>query len=77
MPQSKIDLLVPQIKIPPIAQIAHVEQMTGFHRSTLRRWWEEGKFPRPQKLNGTTLIWATETVTRWLKENVEGGVDHE
>jgi predicted DNA-binding transcriptional regulator AlpA len=56
MLRSKIDLLIPQIKIPPIAQIAHVEQMTGFHRSTLRRWWEEGKFPRPQKLNGTTLI---------------------
>lgn len=43
MTQSKIDLIVPSItlfefSIPLVAQINHVEKMTGFHRSTLRRW---------------------------------------
>lgn len=60
-----------------ISQISHVEEMTGFHRSTLRRWWEEGKFPIPQKLNGTTLIWSTELINQWIKENLTGGVAHE
>lgn len=60
-----------------IVQISHVEEITGFHRSTLRRWWEKGKFPQPHKLNGATLVWTAEIITKWIKENVEGGIDHE
>ena len=60
-----------------ISQISHVEEMTGFHRSTLRRWWEGGKFPRPQKLNGTTLIWSTSLILQWIEKNVQGGLRHE
>ena len=60
-----------------IAQISHVEKITGFHRSTLRRWWEDGKFPRPQKLNGTTLVWPTQLVTQWIEENINGAAGHE
>lgn len=61
---------------PQISQIVHVEKMTGFHRSTLRRWWEEGKFPAPQKLNGSTLVWSTKLINQWIEENV-GGDSHE
>lgn len=60
-----------------IVQISHVEEITGFHRSTLRRWWKKGKFPQPNKLNGATLVWTAETITKWIKENVDGGIDHE
>ena len=77
MNQPKIELIAPQLNIPPIAQISHVEEMTGFHRSTLRRWWEEGKFPRPQKLNGTTLVWSTQIVIQWIEENIKGDANHE
>lgn len=59
-----------------IAQISDVEEMTGFHRSTLRRWWEDGKFPAPHKLNGTTLIWSTQLINSWIEENVQGDTDH-
>lgn len=62
---------------PPISQIAHVEKITGFHRSTLRRWWEKGKFPVPQKLNGTTLVWSTQLIYQWIDENLQGGINHE
>ena len=77
MNQPKIDLIIPQLNIPPIAQISHIEELTGFHRSTLRRWWEEGKFPHPQKLNGTTLIWSTQIVVQWIEQNLKRGADHE
>lgn len=82
MTQSKIDLIVPnlnlfELSIPPVAQINHVEKMTGFHRSTLRRWWEEDKFPRPHKLNGTTLIWSTKTIMQWIEANIQEGVNHD
>ena len=60
-----------------IVQISHVEEMTGFHRSTLRRWWENGRFPVPHKLNGTTLVWPTQLVNQWIETNVCGGVYHE
>jgi len=60
-----------------ILHIPDVEQITGFHRSTLRRWWEDGKFPVPQKLNGTTLVWSTQTINQWIEENVQGGRHHE
>lgn len=60
-----------------IAQISDIEKITGFHRSTLRRWWEEDKFPRPQKLNGTTLIWSTKIIMQWIEENIHGGVNHD
>ena len=72
MNQPKIELIVPQLNIPPMAQICHVEKVTGFHRSTLRRWWETGKFPRPQKLNGTTLVWSREVLSHWINQNVQG-----
>ena len=82
MTQSKIDLIVPSItlfefSIPPVAQINHVEKITGFHRSTLRRWWEEDKFPRPQKLNGSTLIWPTKIIMQLIEENIRGGENHD
>jgi len=60
-----------------ISQISHVEEMTGFHRSTLRRWWEEEKFPRPQKLNGSTLVWSTHLVNQWIEESIREGVNHD
>lgn len=60
-----------------IAQISHVEEITGFHRSTLRRWWEAGKFPIPQKLNGKTLVWPTHLINQWIEENVKGVTHHE
>ena len=57
---------------PKMSKIAHAEEMTGFHRSTLRRWWEEGKFPAPHKLNGTTLVWSKEIINQWIEENLQG-----
>ncbi|STX28458.1 prophage regulatory protein-like protein [Legionella beliardensis] len=51
--------------------ITDVEKMIGRNRLTLRRWWMEGKFPRPVKLNGRTLAWHTETINSWINKNVQ------
>ncbi len=55
-----------------LAQISHVEEITGFSRSTLRRWWKKGIFPHPQKLNGTTLVWQTQQVKDWIDQQFQG-----
>lgn len=76
MNQSQIELLVYPITPPQIAQIAHLEKITTFHRSTLRRWWEQDKFPRPQKINGS-LVWHIDTIYDWIEKNVKTGVSHD
>jgi len=51
--------------------INDVERIIGRNRLTLRRWWLEGKFPNPTKLNGTTLAWRTESITDWINQNIK------
>ena len=50
--------------------ITDLEKMLGRNRLTLRRWWTDGKFPEPIKLNGTTLAWHTETINHWIQKNI-------
>ena len=49
--------------------INDLESLIGRNRLTLRRWWMEGKFPTPIKLNGTTLAWHYEAVNEWINQN--------
>ncbi|MFA6302110.1 MAG: AlpA family phage regulatory protein [Legionella sp.] len=51
--------------------ITDLEKILGRNRLTLRRWWMEGKFPRPVKLNGTTLVWHSETINQWIQQNIK------
>ncbi len=51
--------------------INDLEQIIGRNRLTLRRWWLEGKFPQPVKLNGSTLVWHSETINRWIEQNIK------
>ena len=51
--------------------ITDLEKIIGRNRLTLRRWWEDGKFPRPVKLNGTTLVWHAESITDWINLNIK------
>lgn len=49
--------------------INDLEKLIGRNRLTLRRWWMEGKFPTPVKLNGTTLAWHSEVIKEWIEYN--------
>lgn len=50
--------------------INDLEKIMGRNRLTLRRWWMEGKFPAPVKLNGTTLAWHADTINIWIDKNI-------
>lgn len=49
--------------------INDLERIIGKNRLTLRRWWMSEKFPVPVKLNGSTLVWNTETINDWIEQN--------
>lgn len=51
--------------------ITDLEKIIGRNRLTLRRWWVEGKFPQPVKLNGTTLAWHSHVIHEWIEKNVK------
>ncbi|HBB6940334.1 TPA: AlpA family phage regulatory protein [Legionella pneumophila] len=59
-------------KIPQqILFINDLEKLLGRNRLTLRRWWTSGKFPKPIKLNGTTLAWHVETIDGWINQEIK------
>jgi predicted DNA-binding transcriptional regulator AlpA len=51
--------------------ITGLEKIIGRSRLTLRHWWEAGRFPKPVKLNGTTLAWQSETINDWIGQNIK------
>lgn len=51
-----------------LVTISEVCEMFNRHRSTLWVWVDEGKFPKPIKLNGRTLGWKSEAIQDWLKQ---------
>ncbi len=53
--------------------IPDLEKMIGRNRVTLRRWWLTGKFPRPVKLNGTTLAWHSDEINEWIDQTILNG----
>jgi len=55
--------------------ITDLEKLIGRNRLTLRRWWMNGKFPTPIKLNGTTLAWHRETIHQWINLSLNQEMD--
>ncbi|HBI21279.1 MAG TPA: hypothetical protein DDY37_01605 [Legionella sp.] len=51
--------------------ITDLEKIIGRNRLTLRRWWMEGKFPKPVKLNGTTLAWHSNVIHNWINQTIK------
>ncbi len=49
--------------------INDLEKIIGRNRLTLRRWWLVGKFPRPVKLNESTLAWHRDAIEQWIDQN--------
>ena len=56
--------------LPQVLFIADLEKIIGRDRLTLRRWWVKGKFPKPVKLNGTTLAWSTKIIDEWIDQSL-------
>lgn len=47
------------IRVMPLAQ------RLGIHHQTLRRWWKNGLFPKPQHRNGI-LLFSNADVKEWI-----------
>ena len=56
---------------PKIYYIKDAEQVVGRNRLTLRRWWGEGKFPKPTLIH-KRLAWRSEVIEQWINANVQG-----
>ena len=48
-----------------------LEVVIGRNRLTLRRWWLDGKFPKPVKLNGNNLAWSSKVIDEWIEKNLQ------
>lgn len=51
-----------------------ITQLTGKHPVTLRRWWNNGKFPKPTK--HSVLVWRADVIDEWINKTMRGN-DHE
>ena len=49
--------------------IKDVELLTGRSAMTLRRWWKQGKFPKPTK--HSVLIWRADVIEQWINQNIQ------
>ena len=49
--------------------IKDVELLTGRSSMTLRRWWKQGKFPKPTK--HSVLIWRADVIEQWINQNIQ------
>lgn len=47
-------------------------KMVGVHSMTLRRWWANGKFPKPIKVNGLPMFRNAELLA-WLEDQRGAG----
>ena len=72
MGEIKMEHAIIQTRSQQVLFITDLEKIIGRNRLTLRRWWVEGKFPPPVKLNGTTLAWHAESIHEWIDVNIKG-----
>ena len=51
--------------------IRDAERLIGRNRQTLRRWWEQDLFPKPQLIK-SRLAWSASALHEWINQNVRG-----
>ena len=68
---SKNILEVSQSIPKKVFYIKDTEQAIGRNRLTLRRWWEQGIFPKPCLIN-SRLAWQADVIMQWINQNIQG-----
>ena len=73
--------IIREVRVGEISQqilfISDLEKMIGRDRMTLRRWWMDGKFPKPVKLNDRTLAWHVHSINEWVSQYIKVNVNFE
>lgn len=49
-----------------VLRLKEVQHRTGLGRSTIYRWMDEGKFPKPVRLGARSVAWIEHEVDEWL-----------
>lgn len=53
------------IQKPRLIPIGSVEELTGFKKSSIYKWIQEGSFPPPVKI-GRSSRWASDEIDAWI-----------
>ncbi|MGB7407189.1 MAG: AlpA family phage regulatory protein [Pontixanthobacter sp.] len=61
-----------KIPIPPgrLMKRREVERELGIAKSTIYRWMDDGKFPRPVRIHGRDVRWPSSVIDQFKRENV-------
>jgi prophage regulatory protein len=55
-------------RVTRLIRLPEVMSRVGLGRSTIYRWMNEGKFPKPVQLGGHAVAWVEEEVETWVAE---------
>ena len=47
-------------------RLKEVQHRTGLGRSTIYRWMDEGRFPKPVRLGARSVAWIEHEIDEWL-----------
>ena len=53
-----------------LIRLPEVQHRVGLGRSTIYRWMNEGKFPKPVQLGGYAVAWADADIDEWIRLRV-------
>ncbi len=53
-----------------LIRLKEVMHRVGLGRSTIYRWMDEGKFPKPHSLGGYAVAWLEADVDEWIEKQV-------
>ncbi|WP_201745005.1 helix-turn-helix transcriptional regulator [Aidingimonas lacisalsi] len=54
-----------------LIRIKDVMDRTGLARSTVYKYINEGKFPKPIKLGTRAVAWVEDEIDTWIQESIE------
>ncbi|WP_422346039.1 helix-turn-helix transcriptional regulator [Parasphingorhabdus sp.] len=49
-----------------LLRLSEVQHRVGLGRSTIYRWMEDGKFPRPHSIGGYSVRWLESDIDGWI-----------
>ena len=66
--QTETEAAVPQPA--RLIRLKEVMNRVGLGRSTIYRWMDEGKFPRPVRLGPRSVAWYEKDIEGWISDRI-------
>ncbi len=54
-------------------RLKEVQHRVGLGRSTIYRWMDEGKFPKPHPISGYSVRWLESEIEQWIESKLDSG----